>query len=395
MTKIDIISGFLGAGKTTLIKRLLATHLHDEKVILIENEFGEIGIDAGFLKETKVEIKELNQGCICCSLQGDFATALTEIKTKYNPTRIIIEPSGVGKLSDIVKAVVDANLSDVKLNALVCVCDANKAKMYLKNFGEFYVDQVAHAKTIFLSRADVATEAKMQECLEIVREINDKAIIVTTPINELSDGTLIDSYEAKNDDFEAKLLEEVKHMHHHHHDDEECECGHHHHDDEECECGHHHHDDEECECGHHHHDDEECGCGHHHHDDEECECGHHHHDDEECGCGHHHHDDEECECGHHHHDHDADEVFTSYGFETTHKYSHDELEAILHELSFGEKYGFILRSKGIVAGIDGWYHFDMVPEETNVRHGEAASVGKICVIGSKLNKEEIKKIFIK
>lgn len=333
MTKIDIISGFLGAGKTTLIKRLLATHLHDEKVILIENEFGEIGIDAGFLKETKVEIKELNQGCICCSLQGDFATALTEIKTKYNPTRIIIEPSGVGKLSDIVKAVVDANLSDVKLNALVCVCDANKAKMYLKNFGEFYVDQVAHAKTIFLSRADVATEAKMQECLEIVREINDKAIIVTTPINELSDGTLIDSYEAKNDDFEAKLLEEVKHMHHHHHDDEECECGHHHHDDEECECGHHHHD--------------------------------------------------------------ADEVFTSYGFETTHKYSHDELEAILHELSFGEKYGFILRSKGIVAGIDGWYHFDMVPEETNVRHGEAASVGKICVIGSKLNKEEIKKLFIK
>lgn len=335
MTKIDIISGFLGAGKTTLIKRLLATHLHDEKVILIENEFGEIGIDAGFLKETKVEIKELNQGCICCSLQGDFATALTEIKTKYNPTRIIIEPSGVGKLSDIVKAVVDANLSDVKLNALVCVCDANKAKMYLKNFGEFYVDQVAHAKTIFLSRADVATEAKMQECLEIVREINDKAIIVTTPINELSDGTLIDSYEAKNDDFEAKLLEEVKHMHHHHHGDEECECGHHHHDDEECECG------------------------------------------------------------HHHHDHDADEVFTSYGFETTHKYSHDELEAILHELSFGEKYGFILRSKGIVAGIDGWYHFDMVPEETNVRHGEAASVGKICVIGSKLNKEEIKKLFIK
>ena len=382
MTKIDIISGFLGAGKTTLIKRLLATHLHDEKVILIENEFGEIGIDAGFLKETKVEIKELNQGCICCSLQGDFATALTEIKTKYNPTRIIIEPSGVGKLSDIVKAVVDANLSDVKLNALVCVCDANKAKMYLKNFGEFYVDQVAHAKTIFLSRADVATEAKMQECLEIVREINDKAIIVTTPINELSDGTLIDSYEAKNDDFEAKLLEEVKHMHHHHHDDEECECGHHHHDDEECECGHHHHDDEECECGHHHHDDEECGCGHHHHDDEECGCGHHH-------------DDEECGCGHHHHDHDADEVFTSYGFETTHKYSHDELEAILHELSFGEKYGFILRSKGIVAGIDGWYHFDMVPEETNVRHGEAASVGKICVIGSKLNKEEIKKLFIK
>ena len=393
MTKIDIISGFLGAGKTTLIKRLLATHLHDEKVILIENEFGEIGIDAGFLKETKVDIKELNQGCICCSLQGDFATALTEIKTKYNPNRIIIEPSGVGKLSDIVKAVVDANLSDVELNALVCVCDANKAKMYLKNFGEFYTDQVAHAKTIFLSRADVATEAKMQECLEIVRGINSEAIIVTTPISELSDGALIDSYEAKNDDFEASLLEEVKHMHHHHH---------HHHDDdeEECSCGHHHHhdddDEEECSCGHHHHhdddDEEECSCGHHHHhdddDEEECSCGHHHHHDDD--------DEEECSCGHHHHhDHDADEVFTSYGFETTHKYSSEELEAILHELSYNEKYGVILRSKGIVNGIDGWYHFDMVPEESNVRHGEAASVGKVCVIGSKLNKAEIKKLFIK
>ena len=361
MTKIDIISGFLGAGKTTLIKRLLATHLHDEKVILIENEFGEIGIDAGFLKETKVDIKELNQGCICCSLQGDFATALTEIKTKYNPNRIIIEPSGVGKLSDIVKAVVDANLSDVELNALVCVCDANKAKMYLKNFGEFYTDQGAHAKTIFLSRADVATEAKMQECLEIVRGINSEAIIVTTPISELSDGALIDSYEAKNDDFEASLLEEVKHMHHHHH---------HHHDD----------DEEECSCGCHHHDDDD--------DEEECSCGHHHHHDDD--------DEEECSCGHHHHhDHDADEVFTSYGFETTHKYSSEELEAILHELSYNEKYGVILRSKGIVNGIDGWYHFDMVPEESNVRHGEAASVGKVCVIGSKLNKAEIKKLFIK
>ena len=385
MTKIDIISGFLGAGKTTLIKRLLATHLHDEKVILIENEFGEIGIDAGFLKETKVDIKELNQGCICCSLQGDFAVALNEIKTKYNPNRIIIEPSGVGKLSDIVKAVVDANLSDVELNALVCVCDANKAKMYLKNFGEFYTDQVAHAKTIFLSRADVASEAKMQECLEIVRGINSEAVIVTTPIKELSDAALIDAYEAKNDDFEANLLEEVKHMHHHHH--------HHDDDEEECSCGHHHHDDdeEECSCGHHHHhddDEEECSCGHHHHDDDEedCSCGHHHHHDD---------DEEECSCGHHHHDHDADEVFTSYGFETTHKYTHEELETILHELSYDEKYGIILRSKGIVNGIDGWYHFDMVPEEADVRHGEAASVGKICVIGSKLNKTEIKNLFIK
>ena len=404
MTKIDIISGFLGAGKTTLIKRLLKTGISNEQVVLVENEFGEIGIDAGFLKETKIDIKELNQGCICCSLQGDFATALTEIMSKFSPDRIIIEPSGVGKLSDIVKAVVDANLEGIELNALACVCDANKAKMYLKNFGEFYIDQVKHAKTVFLSRSDVASEEKMQECLQIVRDINPDANIVTTSINDLSDDALINAYEAVNDDFEESLLEEVKHMHHHHHHE-------HDHDEEECCCGHHHehdHDEEECCCGHHHehdHDEEECCCGHHHehdHDEEECCCGHHHehdHDEEECCCGHHHehdHDEEECCCGHHHeHDHDADEVFTSYGFETAHKYTKEELESILKALTEDAAYGVVLRAKGIVDGVDGWYYFDMVPEEADVRHGLAASTGKVCVIGSKLCKEKIKELFIK
>ena len=357
MTKIDIISGFLGAGKTTLIKRLLKTGISNEQVVLVENEFGEIGIDAGFLKETKIDIKELNQGCICCSLQGDFATALTEIMSKFSPDRIIIEPSGVGKLSDIVKAVVDANLEGIELNALACVCDANKAKMYLKNFGEFYIDQVKHAKTVFLSRSDVASEEKMQECLQIVRDINPDANIVTTSINDLSDDALINAYEAVNDDFEESLLEEVKHMHHHHHHE-------HDHDEEECCCGHHHEHD---------HDEEECCCGHHHEHD---------HDEEECCCG-------------HHHDHDADEVFTSYGFETAHKYTKEELESILKALTEDASYGVVLRAKGIVDGVDGWYYFDMVPEEADVRHGLAASTGKVCVIGSKLCKEKIKELFIK
>ena len=358
MTKIDIISGFLGAGKTTLIKRLLSTHLKDEKVVLIENEFGEIGIDSGFLKETKIDITELNQGCICCSLQGDFAKALKEVHDKFNPERIIIEPSGVGKLSDIVKAVVDANISDSTINALVCVCDANKAKMYLNNFGEFYIDQVKHAKTIFLSRADIATEAKMAECFQIIRDINGDALIVTTSVANLTEEALIDAYEAVNDDFSTKLLEEVKHMHHHH-DDEECECGHHH-----------HHDDEECECG-------------HHHDDEECECGHHHH-----------HDEDGCCCGHHH-DHDADEVFTSVGIETTKKFTKEELEQKLSMLADETELGVVLRAKGIVDGADGWYHFDVVPGEVNVRHGEAGPIGRVCVIGSNLKQNDIKELFRK
>ncbi len=378
MTKIDIISGFLGAGKTTLIKRLLKTSISNEQVVLIENEFGEIGIDAGFLKETKVDIKELNQGCICCSLQGDFATALTEIMSKFSPDRIIIEPSGVGKLSDIVKAVVDAKLDNIELNALACVCDANKAKMYLKNFGEFYIDQVKHAKTVFLSRSDVASEAKMQECLQIVRDINPSATIVTTSIAALSDDALINAFEAIDDDFEANLLESVKHHHHHHEHEHE----------EECCCGHHHE----------HEHEEECCCGHNHEHDheEECCCGHNHEHDheEECCCGHHHEHEEECCCGHHH-EHNADEVFTSYGFETVYKYTKDELESILKTLTEDESYGIVLRAKGIVDGVDGWYYFDMVPEEYDIRHGLASSTGKVCVIGSKLCKEKIKELFIK
>ena len=355
MTKIDIISGFLGAGKTTLIKRLLGTKLHDEKVVLIENEFGEIGIDSGFLKETKVDITELNQGCICCSLQGDFSKALQEIHTKFNPDRIIIEPSGVGKLSDIVKAVVDADVENTSLNALVCVCDANKAKMYLKNFGEFYIDQVKHAKTIFLSRTDVASEAKMEECLNIIRDINSDAHIVTTPVAILSDEALIDAYEAKNDDFEKNLLEEVARLHHEHH----------HHSHTECCCG----EDDECECI--DHDEHECGCQHHHD-----------HDEHECGCQ-------------HHHDHDAEEVFTSLGIETTKKFSQEELQEKLDVLSDDISYGMILRAKGIVDGADGWYHFDMVPGESDIRHGEAGPIGRLCVIGSRLDKEKIKNLFLK
>ena len=394
MTKIDIISGFLGAGKTTLIKRLLGTKLHDEKVVLIENEFGEIGIDSGFLKETKVDITELNQGCICCSLQGDFSKALQEIHTKFNPDRIIIEPSGVGKLSDIVKAVVDADVENTSLNALVCVCDANKAKMYLKNFGEFYIDQVKHAKTIFLSRTDVASEAKMEECLNIIRDINSDAHIVTTPVAILSDEALIDAYEAKNDDFEKNLLEEVARLHHehHHHSHTECCCG----EDDECECI--DHDEHECGCQHHHdHDEHECGCQHHHdHDEHECGCQHHHdHDEHECGCQHHHdHDEHECGCQHHH-DHDADEVFTSLGIETTKKFSQEELQEKLDVLSDDISYGMILRAKGIVDGADGWYHFDMVPGESDIRHGEAGPIGRLCVIGSRLDKEKIKNLFLK
>ncbi len=342
MTKIDIISGFLGAGKTTLIKRLLSTHLKDEKVVLIENEFGEIGIDSGFLKETKIDITELNQGCICCSLQGDFSKSLNEVYSKFNPDRIIIEPSGVGKLSDIVKAVLDANIPNATINALVCVCDANKAKMYLKNFGEFYIDQVKHAKTIFLSRADIASENKMEECLSIIRDINNNANIVTTPISKLGDDALIEAYEAKDNSFEKNLLEEVKHMHH----------------SDECSCG----------CGHHHEEEHECGCGHHHEEEHECGCGHHH---------------------------DADEIFTSIGMETVKKFSHDELLEKLNILIDDMSYGLVLRAKGIVDGVDGWFHFDMVPGEVDIRHGEAGAIGRLCVIGSRLDKEKIKELFLK
>ena len=384
MTKIDIISGFLGAGKTTFIKKLLKEAIAGEKVVLIENEFGEIGIDGGFLKDSGIEIREMNSGCICCSLVGDFGRSLNEVLTKYTPDRVIIEPSGVGKLSDVMKAVCDvAGEIDVVLNGSVTVVDAQKCKMYMKNFGEFFNNQIESAGTIVLSRTDVADADKVAQCVEMIREKNPKAAIVTTPIDKLTGEQLLAIIEKPTDDMAEKLLEEVKEGHHHHHDDdEECCCGHHHH--------HHDDDDDEDEHEHHHHhdDDEECGCGHHHHhhddDDDEDEHEHHHHDGE-CGCGHHH---------HHHHDHDADEVFTSWGLETNRTITKEKLESLLQELAHSEKYGQVLRAKGMLPDADGtWYYFDLVPEETEVRTGSPIYTGKVCVIGSNLKEDELKKAF--
>ena len=416
MTKIDIISGFLGAGKTTFIKKLLKEAIAGEKVVLIENEFGEIGIDGGFLKDSGIEIREMNSGCICCSLVGDFGRSLNEVLTKYTPDRVIIEPSGVGKLSDVMKAVCDvAGEIDVVLNGSVTVVDAQKCKMYMKNFGEFFNNQIESAGTIVLSRTDVADADKVAQCVEMIREKNPKAAIVTTPIDKLTGEQLLEIIEQPTDDMAEQLLEEVKEGHHHHHDDddEECCCGHHHHhhddddddedehehhhhhhdDDGECECGHHHHhhdddDDDEDEHEHHHHhhdDDEECGCGHHHHhDDDDDEHEHHHHHDSECGCGHH----------HHHHDHDADEVFTSWGLETNRTITKEKLESLLQELAHSEKYGQVLRAKGMLPDADGtWYYFDLVPEETEVRTGAPIYTGKVCVIGSNLKEDELKAAF--
>lgn len=384
MTKIDIISGFLGAGKTTFIKKLLKEAIAGEKVVLIENEFGEIGIDGGFLKDSGIEIREMNSGCICCSLVGDFGRSLNEVLTKYTPDRVIIEPSGVGKLSDVMKAVCDvAGEIDVVLNGSVTVVDAQKCKMYMKNFGEFFNNQIESAGTIVLSRTDVADADKVAQCVEMIREKNPKAAIVTTPIDKLTGEQLLEIIEKPTDDMAEKLLEEVKEGHHHHHDD----------DDEECCCGHHHHhhdddDDDEDEHEHHHHhhdDDEECGCGHHHHhDDDDDEHEHHHHHDGECGCGHH----------HHHHDHDADEVFTSWGLETNRTITKEKLESLLQELAYSEKYGQVLRAKGMLPDADGtWYYFDLVPEETEIRTGAPIYTGKVCVIGSNLKEDELKAAF--
>ena len=386
MTKIDIISGFLGAGKTTFIKKLLKEAIAGEKVVLIENEFGEIGIDGGFLKDSGIEIREMNSGCICCSLVGDFGRSLNEVLTKYTPDRVIIEPSGVGKLSDVMKAVCDvAGEIDVVLNGSVTVVDAQKCKMYMKNFGEFFNNQIESAGTIVLSRTDVADADKVAQCVEMIREKNPKAAIVTTPIDKLTGEQLLEIIEKPTDDMAEKLLEEVKEGHHHHHDDddEECCCGHHHHhhdddDDDEDEHEHEHHH-------HHHDDDEECGCGHHHHhDDDDDEHEHHHHHDGECGCGHH----------HHHHDHDADEVFTSWGLETNRTITKEKLESLLQELAHSEKYGQVLRAKGMLPDADGtWYYFDLVPEETEIRTGAPIYTGKVCVIGSNLKEDELKAAF--
>ena len=417
MVKIDIISGFLGAGKTTLIKKLLKEAFEGEQVVLIENEFGEIGIDGGFLKDAGIEIREMNSGCICCSLVGDFGASLKEVVEKYHPDRILIEPSGVGKLSDVIKAVqgVEEDV-DIQLNSYTTVVDAKKCKMYMRNFGEFFDNQVQYAGAIIMSRTDIVDEKKAMESMELLRSINEKAAIITTPIEKLDGKKILEVMEHPVSLADELLKEE--HEHHHHAHDDECGCGHDH--DHE----HHHHDhDDECGCGHdhdheHHHDhDDECGCGHdhdhehhHHHDhDDDCGCGHdhdhehHHHDHDECGCGHdhdhehHHHDhDDECGCGHHHdhHHHHADEVFTSWGRETIKKFTREGLEKMLESLSASEEYGVILRAKGMLPAEDGtWIYFDMVPEETEIREGSPEYTGRLCVIGSKLNEEKLVKLF--
>ena len=374
MLKIDIVSGFLGAGKTTFIKRLLETEIKNEKIVLIENEFGEISVDSMFLSEAKIDIAELSQGCICCSLVGDFAKSLNEVIEKYNPNRIIVEPSGVGKLSDVIKAIEDSGLAEA-LNTYVCIVDSLKAKVYAKNFKEFFADQIANAKTVILSRTDIASEDKINTALEVIRNINDSCKVVVTPISELSYEELLNVYEKENVSLLNELLEEEHH-------NEECSCGHHHH----------HHYDEKCECGHHHHHhDEECECGHHHRHDDECECGHHHHD-EECECGHHHHHDEECECGHHHHHH-ADEVFNSISMETPKVYCFEGLVSILNELAYTKNHGYVVRAKGILKTTDGWKKFNITPEELLIEDTEAIAIGVLCVIGTHLDEEVIKKLF--
>ena len=417
MTKIDIFSGFLGAGKTTLIKKLITEAFAGQQVVLIENEFGEIGIDGGFLKESGIQINELNAGCICCSLVGDFRTALQQVVEQYHPDRIVIEPSGVGKLSDVTRAVEGvAEHLDVELNSFVTVADVNKVKMYMKNFGEFYDDQISHASCILLSRTQTASEEKIAAAVAMLREKNPTATIVTTAWDHLTGEQILKAMSTK-DDFKAELIamaakaneehahedEEEEHEHHHHHDHENgvCSCGHHHDhdddDDDEDEHEHHHHDHDE-----HDHDDH-CCCGHHHdHDDDddehEHEHEHHHHDHDEHDHDHeeheHHHDhDGHCCCGHHHHDHHADEVFTSWGVETARKFTKAEVEHALTELDTGN-YGMILRSKGIVdGGADGWLEFDYVPGEWEVRSRSADVGGKLVVIGSKLNETAIAQLF--
>ena len=397
MVKIDIISGFLGAGKTTLIKKLLKEAFEGEQVVLIENEFGEIGIDGGFLKDAGIEIREMNSGCICCSLVGDFGASLKEVVEKYHPDRILIEPSGVGKLSDVIKAVqgVEEDV-DIELNSYTTVVDAKKCKMYMRNFGEFFDNQVQYAGAIIMSRTDIVDEKKAMESMDLLRSINEKAAIITTPIEKLDGKKILEVMEHPVSLADELLKEE--HEHHHHDHDGECGCGHDH------EHEHHHHDhDGECGCGHdheheHHHDhDGECGCGHDHDHEHE----HHHDHDGECGCGHdhehehHHHDhDGECSCGHDHHHHHADEVFTSWGRETIKKFTREDLEKMLEELSSSDEYGVILRAKGMLPAEDGtWIYFDMVPEETEIREGSPEYTGRLCVIGSKLKEDKIAKLF--
>ena len=382
MTKVDIFSGFLGAGKTTLIKKLIAEAYKGERLVLIENEFGEIGIDGGFMQDAGIEVTEMNSGCICCSLVGDFGKALRKVVDEYAPDRILIEPSGVGKLSDVIRAVQNVGSDALQLNSFTAVVDANKCKMYMKNFGEFFNDQVEHANAIILSRTGEISPDKLNTDIALLREHNPNASLIVTPWSELTGAQILEAMEKRNTlEAELELLrEESRHEHPHHEDDDdehEC-CGHHHHDD----------DDDECCCGHHHHDDDdehEC-CGHHHHDGDDGEEHehHHHHDGGEC-------DDPECECHHHHHH--ADEVFTSWGVETPKAFTMDELKADLAALDDGEKYGAVLRAKGIVKGEGCWIHFDYVPGESNIRTGSASVMGRLCVIGSKLNEHELSELF--
>ena len=422
--KVDIFSGFLGAGKTTLIKKLIKEVYAGEKVVLIENEFGEIGIDGGFLADAGVTVNEMNSGCICCSLVGDFGKALSEVIETYTPDRIIIEPSGVGKLSDIIRAVEGLHDERLLLNGTVAVVDAKKCKMYMKNFGEFFNDQIESAGAIVFSHVTGLSEAKLAVSIALVREHNPDAVIVSTDWDKLTGGDILAAMEKRST--LSHELEELEAEHHHHHH------GHHHHEHgEDCDCGchehhgHHHHehgDDCDCGChehhGHHHHEHSEdcdCGChehhGHHHHEHgEDCDCGchdhhgHHHHehgDDCDCGChehhGHHHEHGEDCDCGchgHHEHHHHADEVFTSCGFETAHPYSEDELLSMLEALEDEHEYGMVLRAKGIVAAKDGeWIHFDYVPGEPDVRRGKAGVIGRLCVIGAKIDENKLKALF--
>ena len=400
MTKVDVFSGFLGAGKTTLIKKLIAEAYAGEKLVLIENEFGEIGVDGGFMKDAGIEVTEMNSGCICCSLTGDFRAALHEVCERYAPDRILIEPSGVGKLSDIVTAVEQASDGELTINALCTVVDAGKCKMYMRNFGEFFNNQVESAGCIILSRTAGIKEEKLAECVALLREKNPGAVIITTPWDELSGAQILDAME-KRDTLTAALEsiereheeDEDEHEHHHHHDHEHEEHEHHHHFDENgnCSCGCHHDDDEDDdghEHEHHHHDhdehehEHECGCGHdhehHHHDHDE------HDHEHECGCGHH----------HHHHGHDADEVFTSWGMETAKKFTEDGLRAALAALEDEAKYGAVLRAKGIVAASEGeWIHFDCTPGEINIRRGSAGVTGRLCVIGHELHEDAVAELF--
>ncbi len=372
MTTIDIYSGFLGAGKTTLIKKMIQEAYKGEKLVLIENEFGEIGIDGGFLQDAGINITEMNSGCICCSLVGDLGKALEQVISQYAPDRIVIEPSGVGKLSDVVAAVEKVTGENVKLGHTVAVADAGKVKVYMKNFGEFYNNQIETASTVILSRTDSIPQAKLDASVALIREHNGHAALVTTPWPELDGKQILEAMDGASS-VEATLAQ-MEHEHHHHHHDEEHHCG----------CGHHHEDEEHHCCGHHHHGGEHhCGCGHHHGEEHH---HHHEHEDGHCCCGHHDHE-------HEHHHHHADEVFTSWGVETAKKFTAEEITHVLHELD-SEKYGLVLRAKGIVAAQDGsWIHFDYVPGEHDVRTGGAAVTGKLCVIGSKLDEKAVAQLF--